>query len=376
LASVNTGLLPPRLLEVLAAVADRDFAAKLEKVLVAAANASERLGDLNVLSYEAPTDEDSPNLSLWEEMAPVVGDTLIEVNKLLSEIRDVFGSGEKSNARDRSEVSAVATLWQACRELADEIARFGAAMRNPSIVSDRWTLLTEVQAFRTRFRTRIGKMVHEAAGAFEEVDAADVVPGLQDEIKAAVQLRTAITDLARVVTHRRRKLREAAGAEVNAVFLQLRKELDAFGRTAAYRTLRAQDKRQVIEFRHGLSKLEQQNEALRQKVLELLEPFLGFVGTLTRVNERKILIDHDRELRTSLGLKIEQIDSAIDRDLAKATVLFQEATEEIRDLYGRDPALDQFIRALRKRPNEQFDSFELRQGIEAFRELLAKLSIE
>ena len=68
-------------------------------------------------------------------------------------------------------------------------------------------------------------------------------------------VRATAADLRRVVTARLEEVREAEPEDVQWNAQQLEKELDVFGRTPAYATLRAQDKRRVIEFRQQLGEL-------------------------------------------------------------------------------------------------------------------------
>lgn len=367
--------LPPRLIELLASIEDHDFSQRLETIYVAAAKTIDRLGDLELLNYEAPVEDESPDLSLWEQTAPIIRDMVLDVNSLLGEIRETFAAPRAVSRTDRSEVAAQKAIDTAVNDLSQEVNRLGETMRSPSVVSDRWKLLAEVQSFRTRFRRHIGRMVKESVSAFADVSPSDIVPGLIAETHAAIQLRAAVTDLVRVIHHRIGKISKSESDDVMTNLRQLRKELDAFGRTSAYRSLRAQDKRQMIEFRSAAEKLDQVTPISKAKILVITDPFAQFVDTLGGVNEREVLIDHDRELRAALGVAIERIEQAIDGDLAQATTGFKDALTQARALYGRNTALDQFIRALRKRPNEEFEAAELRQGIEAFRELLAGLSI-
>src|SRR3954465_2414159 len=64
--------------------------APLRSVYDAAATAIEALGELELIRYDdAPTDA-SAALSLWEEMAPLLGATIAAVNSLLAEMEVSF----------------------------------------------------------------------------------------------------------------------------------------------------------------------------------------------------------------------------------------------------------------------------------------------
>src|SRR5918996_663673 len=80
--------LSPRLEQVLQAIPDRAFAERLRKVYVAAAQAVVQLADMDLVKYESTGTERAPDLSLWEEMAPVIRDTVMDVNAMVSVLRE------------------------------------------------------------------------------------------------------------------------------------------------------------------------------------------------------------------------------------------------------------------------------------------------
>ncbi|MGZ3457161.1 MAG: hypothetical protein ACXU86_01525, partial [Archangium sp.] len=84
--------LTPKLEELLQSLSDRSFAERLRKVYGAAGQAIARLSDLDLLKYETAHVDGSPDLSLWEEMAPVIRDTVVDVNALLNVIREQFAT--------------------------------------------------------------------------------------------------------------------------------------------------------------------------------------------------------------------------------------------------------------------------------------------
>ncbi len=119
--------------------------------------------------------------------------------------------------------------------MAQQITQLGEAMRNPSVVSDRWTLLAEIQRFRSAFREQISNLVYSSISAFADVSRKEVVPGYEAEVKASMTVRAIVADLGRILSARLAKVRDAAPGDIQTNAQQLQNELDAFGRTAAYR---------------------------------------------------------------------------------------------------------------------------------------------
>ncbi len=380
--------LSPRLEEILQSIPDRAFAGRLRKVYAAAAQAITRLSDMDLVKYETPVVDSSPDLSLWEEMAPVIRDTVMDVNALLNVIREQFpvpplggiadtlsrAADEAGPARSGS-ADPAAVLQESMQQLAQGVTQLGEAMRNPSVVSDRWTLLAEIQRFRAKFREQVSNLVFSSASTFGEVTRAQVVPGHDAEVKAAVTVRAITADLSRILTARLNKVREAEPEDVQWNAQQLQTEMDAFGRTAAYRNLRAQDKRHIVEMRAEVGRLAILPNPSKPDLLAVVGELDTFVKGLSAVNQRQVLIVHDREVWASCGVRLERALSLVGPDPAGAAKSLAEAAGSAQSLYGRAPELDAFLRKARKLQIGQLPPAELRSTIETFQALLAQLDV-
>jgi hypothetical protein len=386
--------LPARLEELLTALPERAFAGRLRKVYAAAAHAIVRLSDMDLVQYETQSVEGSADLSLWEEMAPVIRDTVMDVNALLNVVREQFPVQPRGGLADtvrsaaeetgplppssplaRKAQQAVEVLHEAMGTIAQGITQLGEAMRSPGVVSDRWNLLAEIQRFRALFREQIGTLVYDSAGALADVSRRDVVPGHDAEVKAAIVVRAIVADLGRIVGARLQKVREAEPEDVQWNAQQLQNELDAFGRTQAYRSLRAQDKRRIIEVRSQVGKLAIQPAPAQPELMAVASDLDTFVGDLAQVNRRQVLISHDREVWAACGVQLERAMGMYGYDPSLAAKVLSEAAARAQSLYGRDPALDVFLRRARKAPLATLTGEELRGTLESFQELLAQLPV-
>ncbi len=378
-----------KLEEVLGEIQDRALSNRLRKVYVAAAQAVGHLSDMDLMKYETASTEDSPDLSLWEAMAPVIRDTVVDVNALLSVIREQFPTNPKGGiadllsqavneaggrpARRADEVEQI--LQNAVSGLMQQITLLGERMRSPQVVSDRWNLLAELQSFRTRFREQIGNLVFNTASVFGELHRKDVVPGHREEVKAAVTVRATVADLTRILNARFEKIRTCEPEDVQWNAQQLEKELDLFGKTPAYKALRAQDKRTIIEFRGQLGRISLRPTPPKDELVSLMEPFAAFIESLSQVNNREILIVHDREVWAACGVKLEQVELTLESDPIEAARTLAEAAATGQALYGRDASLDAFLRKSRKTSLASLSGPDLREELERFRQLLASLPV-
>lgn len=370
--------LPSVLVELLDRLPDRDLAARLDKIYTAAAQAIARLSDIDLVKYETSPAGESQDLSLWEEMAPVIRDTVMGVNVVLSMIREQlpagYAGGKGAGAQFENQAREVAAiLREAMQRIAAQVTELGEGLRNPQVMSDRWRLLSEIQRFRTRFREEMGELVYGSALVLEDVHRKEVIPGYAEDVSAAVLVRAMVTDLARVVEVREEKIGEAEPEDIQWHAQQLEKELDLFGHTPAYQSLRAQDKQVVIEFRRRLDAAVTQPRLKREELKALVAPFVQFVQGLMQVNQREVLIAHDREVVAACGVRLEQAEHLLGRDPVAAARGLAEATLGAQALYGRAPALDTILRAARKTSLASLTGPALQEGIDRLRMMLAEL---
>jgi len=253
------------------------------------------------------------------------------------------------------------------------VQSFGAKVRDPAVVADRWNLLAEVQASRTRFREHIGTLVFDLVAPFVDVERAEVVPGHAEEVAGAVAVRAAVADLRRVLEARANKLRDASAEDVQWHAQHLEKEMDAFGRTAPYRSLRAQDKRRLIEDRHEVRSMAAVPLPAKADVMEVCQRVLELVKGLAVVNQRGLLLRHDHEVWARCGVKLEQAEALLAIDRRAAAVALAEAAEIASRLYGRSDALDEFLRRARKLTLALIEPGDVDRVIEELRALLAGL---
>lgn len=336
-------VLPPRLGALLALEPDTAFAERLRRVHEAAARAISKLGDLDLVKYEDSPIDGSADLSLWEEVAPVVGSTIADVNALLAEVSINFPHGELITDQRQGELDQL--IQQAAAELQQEVANFGRRVRDPSVVGDRWNLIAELQTFRFQFRNRIGAMVFETASRLGDCRRQDVEPGYPEALKSTLLVRATTSDLRRLMHNRIQKVSEVPADEVAAQCQQVEKELNAFGRTPAWTALRAQDKKVILEFRATLRGVMRPTVS-KVELLQVLEPFVEFVDTFGQINDRDMLVEHDREALAGLGVALERGTNA--GSGTDALAAYHEAIKIAQALYGRSAEFDALLRKARK----------------------------
>lgn len=379
--------LPSRLESLLESLTDRHLADRLERVHRAAAVAIDRLGHLNIAKYE-PTSVESDegaDLSLWETMAPAIGDTLVGVNQLVAAIHKEFppparpaGPSEgwapppaSSDERLAQEVEAV--LHSIASRLAKRVGELGLQMRRPEVVTDRWALMAELQAFRADFSGRISDLVYLTASAFEDVRREDVVPGYVHQVAARAALRAAAADLRRSLQGRLERAAKAEAPARPALAKQVAESLSAFVTLPASVALRTPQKREVLELRARLLETAAKPELEPDALPALVEPFLVAMDGHMEEVTRTWLIVHDRAVWAACGMRLEQVEMHLALGSPGAARVMADAVEAAGALQGRVAAFDVFLRKARQETGAGLDEAGTRDLLTRFRERLAAL---
>src|SRR5947207_15150693 len=87
----------------LISVADR-FQGRLRdrvgRLLQTAKDATRQLAEVDLVRFEADAEEDSHSLAVWEEVAPVMAQTVESVNRLISVAEEVFPGKPQTDDED------------------------------------------------------------------------------------------------------------------------------------------------------------------------------------------------------------------------------------------------------------------------------------
>lgn len=376
--------LPSRLKLLLDNLTDREQAQRLERVYRAAAVAIDRLGHLHIVKYEpASTDAGGADLSLWETMAPAIRDTVVDVNALAAVIREEFPPPEKSqgdgwrpppaSSDERLWREVEAVLHTCAERLGKRVGELGVAMRRPEVVSDGWTLMAELQAFRADFRVRIGDLVYLTSAGFEEVRREEVVPGAQADVASTASLRVSVADLRRSLTGKLERAARTESTALPALTRQLEDSLAAFATLKATLVLGMRDKHRLVELRGKLRELGAEPQLAAQDVLELVQPFLAVLEGISEGLTRDALKAHDRAVWTACRERLEQAVLHLGLGSPGAERILVEALGAAGALYGRDGDFDTFLRKSRASPDSGLEDAQVRETLERFRERLAAL---
>ena len=368
---------------------------RVSRLLMAAAQAVMSLSDLDLVRHESGEETGGHHLALWEELAPVVGGTVTSVNQLiatanetfpppperpdaLDNLDDVFGPANPGEPPEPDIVEGddieIAKLASAVTSsMRRDVARLGERLRNPTVVSDPWNLISDLLEFRGRVRAGLGELIYEVCSFVAEVDRVDVVPGYAAELEQAMLVRQATTNLAFLFRGHTKRIGASSDERIRAALQDSLKDLHAFSRTRALPALRTSDKRIFLETRAQLYRLVKDTPPHTREIKLAAENLARFLDSMSVVSRRENLRLQDRAELARAGRHLEAAtDNLGEPSVARAEL--REAVRAAAELYGRDAQLDAYLRAQRHFPVRWLHDPELVVELERLGALLAGIA--
>jgi hypothetical protein len=366
---------------------------RVSHLLAASAQAILDLSDLDLVRHEDETG--GHTLALWEELAPVMAGTVESVNQLISTAQTAFPPPPEKDALDNlddafgpstqpeelpegelvegTEIEIAKLLRAVNSGMRRYVARLGERLRNPTIVSDPWNLISDLLEFRGRMRAGIGEVVYQVCSFVAEVERVDVLPGYAADLDGAQLVRQATTNLAFLFRGHAKRIGGATDERVQAALQDSLKDLHAFSRTRALPQLRTSDKRIFLETRAQLYRLVKDRPPKTREIKLAVENLARFLDSISVVSRRENLRLYDRSRLAAAGRHLETAQFNLGEPaLARAELV--SAVRAAGALYGRDAQLDAYLRAQRHFPVEWLHDPEVPVELEKFGALLAGIA--
>src|SRR6266849_2710863 len=352
----DDGLPITRRLSVVAERFEEGLRPRVGKLLQAAKEATRQLAEVDLVRFEADAEEGTHSLALWEEVAPVMGQTVESVNRLIAVANEVFPSPDQPDALDNldeafgpsggnplpevevvesQEQGIARTVFAVCGVLRQDVARLGERLRNPTVVADPWNLISD--------------------------------------LVQAVLVRQAATNLAFLFRGHARRIAQAPDDRIAAALQDALRDVHAFSRTRALQALRTPDKRIFLEARAQMHQLGREKPPRAIEIKQSVENLARFLESLSVINRRENLRLHDREQLAAAGRALELARQRLAQP-PRARIALLEAVRAASALYGRDAQLDPYLRAQRYFPVDGLADPEVPAEIERLAALLAAVS--
>ena len=355
----------PRVLHLLGRIHDEDERDQLEQFFHQAALTIEELGLLDIDAMAA-------RMALPEQQSFVLGtirSLLDRIESLVFFVKAVFPVDEPNDdidiqfaLDDTDEYLSKEPEGTAERGINQSLNAFAWSIGNevrtlgqnlPSSVQPAMVVpfMTRVDQFRGRVRSGLGEMFFAAVQAHAVVRREDVVPFYKEDLEISLALRRAITLFRTRLGVKKKQLfeRMARGDQVGLRhsingLIQL---LLAFMETEEFRNLQGLDRNSCWSIRGKLEALLSAPHLPQRLVETNVDGLSKFVDSLNLVNQRELLVAHDRETIRSTYRQLDLIEEAVGNDdLARAQQCLKGAVGSVSTLFGRDPSFDGLLKLL------------------------------
>jgi hypothetical protein len=368
---------------------------RVTRLLLASAEAILKLADLDLVRHESDEEQGGHTLALWEELAPVMGSTIEQVNDLIDgasyefppppeseledDLDDAFGPStgaqkHKDMAPLSTEQEIAAQVAAVCSGMRRDVKNLGERLRSPQVMRDPWMLIGELLEFRGRVRAALGELIFQIACFVAEVDREDVVPGYAWELESSIVVRMATSNLAFLFRGHTKRIGASSDERIIAALQDALKDLHAFSRTRALPALRTSDKRIFLETRATLYRLVKATPIRARDIKQSVENMARFLDSMSVVSRRENLRLHDRAQLARVSRHVEAAQMNVTTPEVMRPEL-KSALEAAWRLYGRDVQLDAYLRAQRHFPADWLYEAEIPLELERLHGLLTNIPV-
>ncbi len=321
------------------------------------------------------------------DLAPYVLGAVSSINQLLGHVANAFPNpghavdpgadddfdlefdlvdgptGDGVGLSHRSDSSAA---WSPREKAADALNAFAGMLRSRVLdfagrlrfalqQADGWPLLAELDEAQHRLTKAVQAVLFGVLGVFaQDVRREEILPAYRSAISESVALRAAFTDLAFHLGRFNQAIQDATPEAAVPLVVGIADRLARFASRPEYRTLRAEDKKAVIDFRATLHALRYRKEGPAMLPLRhAVEGFSKFLDAMHAINHREVLLLHDRTLLSDLLEHLDELIASPELRAATAAEELQRAVEILAATTGRSPDLDQARRDYFNDPPEE-----------------------
>jgi hypothetical protein len=391
-ASEPQAELSPKTTDILKGVAEAELRRDVEAVVRSATRALAALGRLHLPQdeFEEGDERESAINDKHIELAPYVLAALAAVNQLTDLVVTTFvppardsvepsaddfdlefdlvdgPTGEGSRLTpERNASTAGLSPRQQVAEVAYALAgmlRSRVASRAPLLrhalgQSGVWPLLAELDDYQHGLTKGVQGLLFGVLGVFQQAARREEIwPEYRSAVREAVDLRAAVADLSYHVGRFNTAMSGAQPAELVPLVVGIADRLARFSARPEYRTLRAEDKKAVIDFRRSLYELRHTKRGV--PVLPLrraVEGFSKFLEAMHSINDREVLVLHDRQRLSEALDGLTELESVATHDPAEARERLLAIIRLLSSLTGRHAGLDQALRASGGAPGAALD---------------------
>jgi hypothetical protein len=211
---------------------------------------------------------------------------------------------------------------------------------------DSWPLLAELDDAQHGLSKAVQAVLFGVLGVFvSDVRREEILPAYRSAVTESVQLRAAVADLSYHINRFNQALADATPEIAVPLVVAVSDRLARFSARPAYRTLRAEDKKAIIDFRATLHSLRHRREGLPMLPLRhAVEGFSKFLEAMSAINHREVLVLHDRQRLQEVLTTLDSLLAAQALPPSEAAAKLELLMDQLVVVTGRSPELDDMMR--------------------------------
>ncbi len=377
--------LSPKLEEVLNGIADSTLRDQVEGTVRFALAALHELGRIHLpQDHFEVREQETIGTDQHLEVAPYVLAAIAAVNRLLAYMVDVFPAPPESDGEDGDDdafgdfdlefdlvdgptgeggLASQSEEKQAmtpAEQVADAANAYGFMLRSrvldfaerlevATAKDDSWALLGELDDYKHRLAKSGQGLLFGILAIFPSAASREeIYPQYRSAVGEGIDLRRAIADLSYQIGRFNDSLSDQD--LVVPLIVAVADHLARFSGQPIYRSLRAEDKRAVIDFRRDLYQIRHPKEGETFSMVRLkraVEGFSKFLESMHAINHREVLVLHDRAILERELAEMHQALTLVHTNEAAARFTLDKVVEKVVEVLGRNPDLDDAIRAHR-----------------------------
>lgn len=373
----------PKVQEILGGISDPALRDQVDGAVSRCLEAMATLGRVHLPQdeFELKQDDDVDGQHL--ELAPYVLSAVASINRLLTYLMETFpppgpgesdeidfddfdmefdlidgptGGGGLSSHHAKNQTSPAEQAADAAHAfggmLRSRTVSFGERLQRAHVSGDSWKLLAELDDYKHRLVKSVQGVLFGILSVFNNTASREeILPEYRSAVSEAVNLRTAITDLSYHIGRFNESLTDPDIAVPLMVGVSDR--LTRFTSDPVYRSLRAEDKKAIIDFRRDLYSLRHNRDAdgnvSMTKLRYAVEGFSKFLESMQAINHREVLVLHDRNLVNRALGQLAEITALARQDTMAAREALDGVVASLETVTGRNPELDRALREVRDR---------------------------
>lgn len=232
--------------------------------------------------------------------------------------------------------------------LRSRVASFAPRLHHALSVGESWALLSELDHYQHALTKSLQGLLFGVLAIFNgDVRREEILPEYRSGVRESVELRGALTELTHHVGKLNSAIASAKSEQLVPLVVALSDRLTRFCARPAYRVLRAEDKREIVDFRSKLFSIRHQKNGvpmvrLRQEV----EGFSKFLDAMQAINHREVLVVHDCQRLVDCLQRLQASEDLAVVDPESARNRFDSVIEQLGSVYGRNPELDEALRKI------------------------------